>query len=80
MDLNVLQNQFDSMINNDIIHDNEYLELYKKFLIDKSLEKNIKFKTQTHHIIPKIYYQRNDLAIDDTSQNKVILYFKDHIY
>lgn len=80
MDLNVLQNQFDSMINNDIIHDNEYLELYKKFLIDKSLEKNIKFKTQTHHIIPKIYYQLNDLAIDDTSQNKVILYFKDHIY
>lgn len=49
-------------------------------LISSNLEtQHRKFKTQQHHIIPRCYFDYNNLTCDDSSSNIVNLFFKDHL-
>jgi len=59
--------------------DNEYLDLYCSLINDNRATKREKFKTQSHHIIPKCCFSCLKLPIDDSSENKVNLLYSKHI-
>ena len=59
--------------------DNEYLDKYVE-LID--LNKNtqaISKKTNKHHIIPAYYFRHFDFPVDNSEDNLVNLYYRDHM-
>lgn len=58
---------------------NVYLSKYIELLNNKNTNKSIKFKTSIHHIIPVAYYKLENLSINNTSDNLVILYNSDHV-
>lgn len=61
-----------------IVIDNEYLDKYVS-LIESNLEtKRTKFVTQRHHIIPRYYYNVNNLEVDNSKDNLVNLSYKCH--
>ena len=63
----------------DYFIDNEYLDKYID-LINKNLKtKKVKFETNVHHIIPRHYFTHRNLDIDNSKNNKVNLYFGDHL-
>lgn len=63
----------------DIVIDNIYLDKYVKLIQDNILREKEKYKTQIHHIIPRCYFLKNNLKVDNTKNNKTNLLFKDHI-
>ena len=67
------------LISTEYFVDNNYLDLYLQLIINNINTKRIKYSTQLHHIIPKSYYQLNNLQVDNTSNNLVNLLFTDHI-
>ena len=58
--------------------DNEYLDKYCELIELNKDTKKEKYKTQIHHIIPKCYYELNNLEIDNSKENLVNLLYKDH--
>lgn len=67
------------LINNGIVVKNDYYDMYVNLVetnMDRSREK---YKTQCHHIVPKCYFIDNDIQVDDSDSNKVILLHKDHV-
>lgn len=69
----------EALLNTKIFCNNEYLDLYIE-LIEKNRDtKSRKYKTQKHHIIPRYFYREFDKAIDNSSDNVVNLYYKDHV-
>ena len=61
------------------IDDNKYLELYCDLISKNLTKKQEKYKTQSHHIIPKSLYKINNLEMDNSRNNVVNLLYKDHI-
>ena len=59
--------------------DNEYLNKYIELIVQNRTTVKQPNKTQIHHIIPRYFYQKNNLAIDNTPNNLVNLLYKDHI-
>lgn len=59
--------------------DNEYLDKYINLINTNRNTKKIKYETNLHHIIPRHYFTHNNLDIDNSKENKVNLYFKDHM-
>lgn len=59
--------------------DNEWLDKYCELIENNKNTKREKYKTQSHHIIPKCYYTMNKLKIDNSKENLVNLLYKDHI-
>lgn len=69
----------DRLISTGMIEDNEYLDLYIDLINrNKSTEKQ-EHKTQSHHIIPKCYYNIINEPVDNSSDNLVNLLYKDHV-
>lgn len=69
----------DKLLNTSLFENNEYFNKYVK-LIEANLEtKQQKFKTQKHHIIPKIAFQLCNWDGCEKKENKVNLLYKDHI-
>ena len=73
---NILQEKLTSL---NFILDNDYLHEYIKLLVSNIETKYSPGKTQRHHIIPRWYYASYDLPVDNSSDNLINLYFKDHI-
>ena len=63
----------------DIVDDNDYLDKYCELILTNTATKKEKFKTQKHHIIPRAYFALNNIKLDNSLENIVNLYFKDHI-
>lgn len=63
----------------ELVIDNEYLDKYCELIENNRNTKKEKFKTQKHHIIPKYYYKENKLELDNSKDNLVNLYYKNHI-
>ena len=61
-----------------IVEDNEYLDKYVELIESNRKTKREKFKTQKHHIIPRYYYKKNNLEVNDSDSNCVNLLYKDH--
>lgn len=63
----------------DLVEPNEFLEKYINLIENNRGTRKIRFKTQKHHVIPKYYFKENKLELDNSSDNVVNLYYKDHI-
>ena len=61
-----------------IFIDNEYLDKYVD-LINNHEECYKKHETEIHHIIPKYYYNRLGIDVDNSENNKSCLLYSDHI-
>lgn len=69
----------DRLLNIGIFEDNKYLEKYCDLILNNRNSGREVHITQRHHIIPKYYYNHNNLEIDNTKENIVNLTYKDHI-
>lgn len=67
------------LIDINLVIDNMYADLYLQLIQENIKTVKVKNSTQKHHIIPKYYFIYNNLLIDDSEENTVNLYFKDHI-
>lgn len=62
-----------------LVNNNIFLDNYVDLIINNKNTTAEKFKTNSHHIIPRCYYEHNELPVDNHSSNKVNLYIKDHL-
>jgi hypothetical protein len=62
-----------------IVEDNEYLDKYIKIINSNSKTARLKYKTQKHHIVPRVVFTHNNEPLDNSVSNIVNLYYKDHI-
>ena len=67
------------LLNYNIFNDNEYLHKYVSLINDNVNTIKQKFITECHHIIPKIYYKKNKLPINNNDDNLVHLVYADHL-
>lgn len=58
--------------------DNEYLDLYCTLILNKRQTHSTKGLTEQHHIIQRAYYKQNNLPINNSKSNLVILTHHDH--
>lgn len=59
--------------------ENEYFIKYVQLMSLNKLTIPQKFVTQKHHIIPKYYFKKNNLVVDNSKNNIVNLQYKDHV-
>lgn len=64
---------------NNLFMDNEYFSKYIDLINKNQHRCYVSGQTQTHHIIPKCYFRKNNLPIDNSDANKVNLLYKDHL-
>ena len=58
---------------------NDYLNRYCELIISNKNTKKEEYKTQRHHIIPRCYYRKENIKINNKKENIVNLTYKDHI-
>ena len=58
--------------------DNNYFNLYYNLICNSGVQKE-KFKTNMHHILPRHYFKKRNLKLDNSQDNIVTLLFKDHM-
>lgn len=68
----------ENLLSTGLVIDNKYLNQYVDLINSNEKRKREKFKTQRHHIIPKHFFERMKLPIDNSKQNFVNLLYKDH--
>ena len=61
------------------VQDNEFLDKYVIIIEENKELPYIPRKTQEHHIIPQCYYRSIGIAVDNSKDNRVNLYYKDHV-
>lgn len=59
--------------------DNLYLDRYVELISANKQREVTKFQTQTHHVLPVVYFVKNNIDIDNSTHNKVELLYEDHI-
>lgn len=59
--------------------ENEYLDKYVNLIEENYNQIRIKYKTQSHHILPRCYFNNHNLPIDNSKNNRVNLFHKDHV-
>lgn len=62
-----------------LVHDNEFLDKYIDLINTKSVEVKQVGMHNRHHIVPRFYFRKNNLPIDNSTENIANLTFKDHI-
>ena len=58
--------------------DNEYLDLYCSLILERGQSTTVKGLTEKHHIIQRAYYKQNNLPLNNSKKNLVILTHHDH--
>lgn len=61
------------------VQDNEFLDKYVSIIEENKELQYIPRKTQKHHIIPQCYYRSIGIPVDNSKDNRVNLYYKDHV-
>lgn len=59
--------------------DNNYFDQYYNLMLENSDTGIVKYKTNSHHMIPVHYYKNRELKVDNSIDNKVNLLYKDHL-
>lgn len=59
--------------------DNEFLDKYIFLILKNKNTKKEKFRTQKHHIIPRVCYTLKNSNCNDNKENLINLLYKDHI-
>ena len=67
------------LIATNIFEENAFFDLYVELICQNRQTKQQKYITQRHHIIPKAYFKKMNLQLDDSRANYVHLVFRDHI-
>lgn len=62
-----------------IFYDNDYFNKYIELINNNKNRSKEVYKTNSHHIIPRSYFKRNNIDIDNSDNNTVNLLYKDHI-
>ena len=62
-----------------LVIDNSYLDKYISIIESNKNTVWCRGKTHTHHIVPRSYYTKKHIKIDESESNKVVLSYKDHI-
>ncbi len=70
---------FLTLIENNLLINNEYLFKYQTLILKNKGTKKEAFTTQVHHIIPKAAFKLLNLEVDDSTANKVNLIYQDHL-
>ena len=70
---------FLTLIENNLLVNNEYLFKYQTLILKNKGTKKEAFTTQVHHIIPKAAFKLLNLDVDDSYANKVNLVYQDHL-
>lgn len=68
----------EKLLSTGLVVDNDYLDKYICLINSNENRKAERFKTQKHHIIPKHFFKRLGIPIDNSKQNFVNLLFVDH--
>lgn len=68
-----------TLLDLNLVKDNIYLDLYVNLINDNLQNKRVRYETQKHHIIPRYYYRKNNLKINDTKNNIVYLSHYNHL-
>lgn len=74
-----LENLEQYLLSFNIFNTNDYFKKYIALIDKNRFRKKEKYKTNLHHIIPRSYYYRNNLQVDNSELNTVNLLYKDHI-
>lgn len=69
----------DYLLNFGIFSKNDYLDKYVELIESNRDRQKEKYKTDKHHIIPRSYYKKHGIVIDNSDNNTVNLLYKDHI-
>ena len=69
----------EKLLSLNIFENNQYLDAYIKLIEENKETKKEKYKTAIHHIIPKAYFKKMNLLIDNSEDNLVNLLHKDHV-
>ena len=69
----------DKLLSYDLFYDNEYLHKYVDLINSNINREKEKYITERHHIIPKVYYKKNKLDVDNSEDNLVNLIYYDHV-
>ena len=59
--------------------ENKYFNLYWSLIENNLTTKKEKYKTQLHHIIPKYYFIKKSLIVDNSTENTINLSYTDHL-
>lgn len=68
----------EKLLSLNIFEDNQYLDCYINLIEQNKQTKKEQFKTAIHHIIPKAYFKKMNLPVDNSKDNLVNLLHKDH--
>lgn len=69
----------EKLLNTQIVEEDEFLDKYVQLIENNRTLVQIKKKTQRHHIIPVCYYTSMNSSVDNSKENLVNLYYKDHV-
>ena len=69
----------EKLLSTNLFINNEWLDKYCELIEINENTKKEKYKTQSHHIVPKCCYKYLFLKIDNSKENRVNLLYKDHI-
>ena len=75
----MIKNLKSKLIATGVFDDNTYLDEYVKLIELNTTTEKQTFKTQSHHIIPGCYFKMFNLDLDNSVENRVNLYHKDHV-
>lgn len=67
------------LLETNLFENNEYLDKYCQLIEDNENTIKEKYKTHSHHIIPKCYYKLVGESPNNSISNRVNLLYKDHI-
>ena len=69
----------DKLLQTGYFLDNIYLQFYVQLICSNLLTHREKGVTQSHHIIPQVYFQLHHLPVDNSGENIINLKYIDHI-
>ena len=75
----IIQKLKAKILNTNYFINNEYLDKYCGIIINNLNTKEVQYKTNKHHIVPKCYFKMLGLPVDNSSENLVHILYKDHI-
>lgn len=67
------------LLSTQIVEENEFLDKYVQLIEKNRTLVQIPKKTQRHHIIPVCYYKSMSFSVDNSKENLVNLYYRDHV-
>lgn len=76
MDQQILKQK---LLSTGYFEDNEWLDKYCQLIIDNLETKKEKYKTEAHHILQVAYFKILTEKVDNSKENLVNLFYKDHI-